>query len=336
MRRSSFRERLGKDLAAITTKNQETIDGFQRQVSGEKLRQVFQVLGDGQRITDLYELGKEIYNGGPKGRVVHAKRKQDNADVVVKIRSKLNRAGERNWKAIMTQLHGLGGKNDHVLDIMEILECPMAFYVVMPKMNGGELFEFLQTETEVPESECKRITREILCAVGHLHKTGLIHRDIKPENIMFNIQDEDPEGGGPSPKTVKLIDFDTCLEWTPCSPKTKRFVGTPGYIAPEALLGETTPQSDIWSVGVILYILMTGEMPWTSLVSIEDGIVGSPSARAMYDAIKKEDLGWDEAPWPDFPLARDLCQKLIAFDMQSRLQTIEEAMAHPWLQADQQ
>eukprot|EP00434_Breviolum_minutum_P033919 symbB.v1.2.030012.t1/scaffold3338.1/size58854/6 len=72
-----------------------------------------------------------------------------------------------------------------------------------------------------------------------------------------------------SPKTVKLIDFDTCQEWTPQTPKSCRFVGTPGYIAPEALQGQMSPQSDLWSVGVILYILMTGEMPWSSLVSLE-------------------------------------------------------------------
>merc|ERR1719203_1055409 len=106
-----------------------------------------------------------------------------------------------------------------------------------------------------------------------------------------------------SPKTVKLIDFDTCLEWSPTTPKSRRFVGTPGYIAPEALMGQTSPQSDLWSIGVILYILMTGEMPWSSLVSLEDGIVGSPGAKRMYNALKGEVLEWDQEPWCDFPMA---------------------------------
>jgi len=198
---------------------------------------------------------------------------------------------------------------------------------VMPKCNGGELFEFLVTETEVPEAECKRIIREILIAVGHLHKGGLVHRDVKPENIMFDMDKSCTK----TPKTVKLIDFDTCVEWTPASPKSCRFVGTPGYIAPEALLGEITPQSDLWSIGVILYILMTGETPWSSMVSLEDGTVGSPGAKKMYQALKAEVVEWDREPWPDFPLARDLCQKLMAFNTQERPCTVQEALAHPWL-----
>lgn len=201
--------------------------------------QAFRQLTEGENINDIYDFGEEIYSGGAKGKVIVAKKRSDNTEVVVKIRTKhSNRSSERTWRAIMSSLHGMGG-SQHVLDIIEIVEGPSAFYVVMPKCNGGELFEFLATETEVPESECKRIIREILIAVGHLHKHNLVHRDIKPENIMFDV-----DLAQASPKTVKLIDFDTCLEWTPATPKSRRFVGTPGYIAPEALLGQISPQSD--------------------------------------------------------------------------------------------
>lgn len=294
--------------------------------AGQKAATVFRQLAAGQTISDLYVFGEEIYDGGAKGRVVLAKRLLDDSEVVVKVRFKYRRRGERAWRAIMSQVHSMGG-SQHVLDIMEIVEASDAFYVVMPKCNGGELFEFLATEAEVPEAECKRIIREVLIAVGHLHENNLIHRDIKPENIMFDKDANILQ----SPKTVKLIDFDTCLEWSPGTPKSKCFVGTPGYIAPEALLGEISPQSDLWSVGVIMYILMTGEMPWSSLVSLEDGIVGSPGALQMYNALKAEVLAWDQEPWPDFPLARDLCQKLLAFSVDERLSAVSQALSHPWL-----
>jgi serine/threonine protein kinase len=198
----------------------------------------------------------------------------------------------------------------------------------MPKCNGGELFEFLMTEAEVPESECKRIVREILAGVGYLHENNLIHRDVKPENLLF---DRDPLSPKDSPKSVKLSDFDTCVEWTPSSPKTRQFVGTPGYIAPEALLGEASPQSDLWSVGVIMYILMTGEMPWTSINSLEDGTVGSPGARRMYKSLKCAQMDWVAEPWPSFPEALVLCQKLTAFNTQDRIRSVQEALEHPWL-----
>jgi len=318
--RSKLRERLNKNLTVATT---------HAKMSQKKSQQAFRRLPDNDSIDSLYDFGKEIYSGGAKGRVLMAKRKSDGKEVVVKVRTKHNNwSGEISWKVVMSQLHSIGG-NDHVLDIIEIIETNSSFFVVMPKCNGGELFEFLTTETEVPEEECKRILREILTAVGHLHKNHLIHRDIKPENIMFDMDKSVMR----SPKSVKLIDFDTCAEWSPMTPKTRRFVGTPGYIAPEALLGELSPQSDLWSIGVILYILMTGEMPWSNVSSLEDGVVGSPAANQMYNALKCEVLDWEQEPWPDFPLARDLCQKLLAFDTEARIGSVLEALAHPWLRS---
>lgn len=312
-----MRDRLNKTLTVTTHK----------QSSSSKAPRVFRLLKEGESINDYFDFGEEIYSGGSKGKVVTAKLLSDGSEVVIKKRMKNpSKSGERTWRAIMSQVHSMRGSR-HVLDIMDIYEDETAFYVVMPKCNGGELFEFLATETEVPEAECKRIIREILTAVRHLHDNNLVHRDIKPENIMFDVD----RGLQASPKTVKLIDFDTCLGWAVGTPKSRRFVGTPGYIAPEALLGEICPQSDLWSIGVILYILMTGEMPWSSLVSLEDGLVGSPGATRMYNALKAEVLDWDREPWPEFPLARDLCQKLMAFDVDERLGEAKEALQHPWL-----
>merc|ERR1711977_480253 len=105
----------------------------------------------------------------------------------------------------------------------------------------------------------------------------------------------------------KLIDFDSCQVWNPEAPKARRFVGTPGYIAPEVLLGNASPQSDLWSVGVILYILMTGEMPWDQ--DIEDTKVDGPSAKAAHQDLWEQYVDWQQSPWSDFPLAADLCQQ---------------------------
>lgn len=315
---STLRDRMNMQLSIKTEKPQ----------SVRERPKAFRRLKEGETVSKFYDFGDQIHDGGSRGQVLKAFRRSDNKQVVVKVRAKRSDvSSERAWRMVMTQLHGMRHQSAHVLDFFEILEDDNSFFVVMPMCEGGELFNFLVTEAEVPESECKRIIREILQAVSHLHDNSLIHRDIKPENILFDIDKDDQH----SPKSVKLIDFDTCMEWTPSSPKSKRFVGTPGYIAPEALLGEASPQSDLWSVGVILYILMTGETPWTSIDSLEDGTVGSSGARKMYNSLKGAVIDWESDPWPDFPLARDLCQKLMAFDQAERLSTVSQALSHAWL-----
>merc|ERR1719149_66737 len=99
----------------------------------------------------------------------------------------------------------------------------------------------------------------------------------------------------------------------PDSPKAKAFVGTPGYIAPEVLIGRICPQSDLWSVGVIFYFLMTGLDPWEQLHTLRDGVVEGKSARKLFEQLQTVQADFDTAPWPDFPSARDLCRDMLAF-----------------------
>jgi len=219
-------------------------------------------------------------------------------------------------------------------------EDDLAYYIVMDPCSGGELFKFLLTESRVPESECKRIMGEILTAVDHLHQTGLIHRDIKPENIMF---EEDPKSPTLSRRnnvpanTLKLIDFDTCDVFDSQSPKkSRRIIGTLGYIAPESYLGEYTPVSDLWSVGVIMYILMTGDMPYDdgifSGASGDNNLVGSEITERIHKKLVESKVDFKCVPWPEFPEARDLCQKLLESDPSQRIQTAQLALLHPWLE----
>eukprot|EP00928_Gymnodinium_smaydae_P036830 TRINITY_DN25685_c0_g1_i2.p1 TRINITY_DN25685_c0_g1~~TRINITY_DN25685_c0_g1_i2.p1 ORF type:complete len:515 (+),score=114.98 TRINITY_DN25685_c0_g1_i2:237-1781(+) len=312
------------------------IDTKKDEAPKEKKPEMFRLLQSGERASDFYDFGGELdKSGGVGGRVLEAKRRADGREVIVKIRDKQShKRGERGWRAMMAEFARLRGC-PNVLDLDEILEDEEAFYIVMPKCDGGELFDFLSTAAEIPEAECQRIIREILLALRHLHANDIIHRDIKPENILFDqaLDPKDPE----SPKTVKLIDFDTCANWVPNSPKTKSFVGTPGYIAPEVLMGDACPQSDLWSVGVILYVLMTGLEPWADVDCHQiDGTVNSASARQMYEFMRHTPLDWEMEPWPEFPLARELCQKLLAFDTEHRPPTVTEALAHPWLAATAQ
>lgn len=277
-----------------------------------------------------------LYDSGSSTQVWKAVGKADGTDLIVKKRARqFAVGGEMVWRALLTRMVNLES-HKNVLGLKEVVEDDQNYYIIMERCSGGELFDFLQTETDVPERECKRIMREILEAVDHIHSMGLIHRDIKPENIMFHDSSGEPD----SPKTVaarksvKLIDFDTCQEYEPQSPKAKHIVGTLGYIAPEALQGEYSPVSDLWSVGVILYILMTGDMPFEQDVFLDDASdtrCGSSSMKEMYHKLKGADIDFECEPWPSFPQAKDLCQRLLAFQPEDRSPSAKAALCHPWL-----
>jgi serine/threonine protein kinase len=237
-------------------------------------------------------------------------------------------------------------RSRHIVALHEVLEDEAAFYIVMEECDGGQLFDLLLRESSMPTRECKRIVREILLAVEFLHDHGLIHRDIKPENIM--LRQENGE------KVIKLIDFDTCDEIAPrrlslaVSPsdrplkrRSTRIIGTLGYIAPESFNGEYSTASDLFSIGVIFFILMTGDMPFDDAIyhtkagpeEEEDDIqvVGSPRARRVASMLTSTQIDWNMSPWPQLPMARDLCQRLLATDPDLRISSCEDALAHPWL-----
>ncbi|PHJ17516.1 protein kinase [Cystoisospora suis] len=133
-----------------------------------------------------------------------------------------------------------------------------------------------------------------------------------------------------------LIDFDTCRmmevsphEYGEVTGGQRRLVGTYGYLAPEVLRGgDYSVQSDLWSVGVILYILMTGipPLPMELLTSARASLLVFAQVQE-----KQGGIDYDVFPLPDFPLARNLCQKLLQINPRQRLSSAREALRHPWL-----
>mmetsp|Transcript_7949 Transcript_7949/g.16143 ORF Transcript_7949/g.16143 Transcript_7949/m.16143 type:complete len:377 (+) Transcript_7949:81-1211(+) len=135
-----------------------------------------------------------------------------------------------------------------------------------------------------------------------------------------------------SPACAKLIDFDTVEDWEPSSPKAKEVLGTDGYIAPEAYLGEYSPASDIYAAGVVMYKVLTGVFPTREEIFDDrpgENYVGSPAMLRIHERLKHEVVDFTTPPFDKDTLAADLCAKLLKFSAIDR-PSAEEALRHEW------
>ena len=132
-------------------------------------------------------------------------------------------------------------------------------HIVMELAEGGELFEKIVEMHKFSESQAASLMRKILSAVKHLHEHGICHRDLKPENFLFSDKSAEAE--------IKLIDFGLskrfgAIQEQDPSEKMHTIVGTPYYVAPEVLKGNYDFSCDVWSLGVILFIMLCGYPPF--------------------------------------------------------------------------
>lgn len=198
---------------------------------------------------------------------------------------------------------------DHptICRLLQVVEDAKNLYLVMEHCSGGELFERIMDEGSINELESTKIIRQVTGALHYCHDHYVLHRDIKPENILFI---------RPGKKDVKLIDFGiSCLTATPM----KAQIGSEPFCAPEALKGENCNEKiDMWSVGCVVYIMLSGGMPF--------------GGRQMRQLIIAGTYSLEGEPWDRVSDdAKDFIQRLLQVDPQQRMSS-EEAFNHSWLE----
>ena len=207
-------------------------------------------------------------------------------------------------------------KLDHpnIIKLYEIYENDNYIYLVMELCTGGELFDRIIQKTEqgkqFTEKEVANIFQQMMSAINYCHSNKIVHRDLKPENLLLATQDEN------SP--IKVIDFGMSRIF---NNKQAMFdkVGTAYYISPEVLDGFYDEKCDIWSAGVILYILLCGYPPFNGNDDDE-----------IFESIKKRKFVFPDAEWANISKeAKDLINKMLS-DPLTRL-TAEQVLVHPWL-----
>jgi calcium-dependent protein kinase len=151
-------------------------------------------------------------------------------------------------------------KLDHpnIVKYYETYENDKYFYIVMEYCSGGELFtritEITKRDGHFCEKESAKIVFKILKAIAHCHANNIAHRDLKPENIMLTDNNNE----------LKIIDFGVAKKSKQIS-ELETIVGTPYYLAPEVLQGDYGYECDCWSIGVILYVLLSGYLPFMGI-----------------------------------------------------------------------
>lgn len=271
-------------------------------------------------VTMHYDFNEEDIVGRGSFSVVykaHLKRNTNEEYAIKKVDKKQTHRGEMYCELeIMSKL-----KHQHIVYFKEIFEDNDSYYVVMELITGGELFDRIITFKHYSEKDTARIMAQCFSAIKYMHQNNIVHRDLKPENILLSSPDLDA--------SVKIADFgfaaycesNSLLEW----------LGTPPYMAPEVVAlcpnlfssGPKIPYGkavDIWSIGVIFYILLSGIHPF----QVDDEI-------RMFKRILSGEIKWVGQCWDKVSAsAKELITGMLERSPVQRF-SIDQCILHPWL-----
>ncbi|XP_022972167.1 calcium-dependent protein kinase 24 [Cucurbita maxima] len=267
----------------------------------------------GDNIFEKYRFGKELGRG--EFGITHQCFQIETGETFAcktisksKLRSEINVEDVRREVAIMRSLP----KHPNIVTFKEAFEDNEAVYFVMELCEGGELFDRIVSKGHYTERAAADVTKTIIEICKVCHENGVIHRDLKPENFLFADESENSR--------LKAIDFGLSIFFEP-DQRFSEIVGSPYYMAPEVLRRSYGPEIDVWSAGVILYILLCGVPPFWA--ESEEGIA---------HAIVRGNIDFERDPWPKVSQeAKELVMGMLDPNPYSRM-TVEEVLEHPWIQ----
>ncbi|MCO5609411.1 hypothetical protein L7F22_063637 [Adiantum nelumboides] len=266
-----------------------------------------------QSINDKYNLGRELGRG--EFGITYLCTERGSQDALAcksiskfKLKTSIDLEDVRREVDIMRHLP----THPNIVSLEGVYEDDDAVHLVMELCEGGELFDRIVARGHYSERAAAVVTRTIVEVVQLCHKHGVIHRDLKPENFLFANKKEN------SP--LKAIDFGLSVFFKP-GEKFSEIVGSPYYMAPEVLKRNYGPEVDVWSAGVILYILLCGVPPFWA-----------ETEQAVAQAILRCALDLKRDPWPIISEnAKSLVRQMLEPDPKKRL-TAQQVLDHPWLQ----
>ncbi|MCO5603764.1 hypothetical protein L7F22_057916 [Adiantum nelumboides] len=268
-----------------------------------------------EKIKDIYSMGPKLGQGqfGITFLCVEKSTGKKYACKSIAKRKLISQEDVDDVRREIQIMHHLSG-HSNVVTIRGAYEDYNSVHLVMELCSGGELFDRIIERGHYSERKAAQLTRTIVGVVEACHSLGVMHRDLKPENFLFLSKKED--------SALKTIDFGLSVFFRP-GEVFHDVVGSPYYVAPEVLRKQYGPAADVWSAGVILYILLSGVPPFWA-----------ETEQQIFEQVLKGDLDFETDPWPHISeSAKDLIRKMLLRNPEKRL-TAHQVLCHPWIRKD--
>ena len=261
------------------------------------------------KLLDKYDVLKQLGKGG-YGKVYEVKNKKTGEIRACKHLSKLNVKDLDKFRREIEIMKKMDHPN--IIQIYEVFESERSLYIIMEECKGGEIFdriiEHIQNKQMYSEKDAANIFQQVMSCIQYCHNKNICHRDLKPENILYL------NPGSEKDNLIKVIDFGL----SQACDRLKTKVGTAYYVSPEILNGNYTHLCDIWSAGVILYILLSGDPPFNG-----------PNDSAIYQKVAQMKYTFPENKWKNVSNeAKDLISHMLVPEKERY--TASQVLEHNW------
>lgn len=264
-----------------------------------------------EKFEETYTLGR-VLGSGAFSTVLLGTNKSSGQTVAVKVKVKAEMS-EEDAQELLYELQVLSSlDHPHIIKLYETFDEPEKLYIVNELVEGGELFDRIVARKNYSEKDARDIVRTLIETLLYVHEAGVVHRDLKPENLLLCSQTDDTD--------VKIADFGFAKRISELK-ENETPLGTLSYVAPEVLQRKKyEAQPDIWSMGVIVYVLLVGYPPFYD-----------SNEKKLQSKIKQGRYYFHEEYWNNkSPEAVDMIKKMLTVDHRQRW-TAKQLLQHPWI-----
>lgn len=263
------------------------------------------------KVTDSYDQDKKKLGEGSYGSVSKAKNKSTGAIRAIKTISKAQMKNLERFKQEISIMKLMDHPN--IIKLYETFEDHRNIYLVMELSSGGELFDRIIESGHFTEVQAAILMQQIIRAIYYMHESHVVHRDLKPENFLFMTKE-------PIEKNLlKIIDFGLSCMYEMGQVLTTK-AGTPYYVAPQVLAGKYDQLSDLWSCGVIMYVMLCGYPPFCGETDAE-----------VLSKVRLGNFAFNSADWKNISEdAKNLIRMLLKMTPRDRY-TAEQSLNHEWI-----